>query len=192
MKKTTVVFCSVVMIAALLIGYDHSQAASGDQPVLKIGTVSVRKVLRDSPRNAKYRSQVLSEQSTVAGELDQLSKEEKALEAGLMALKPGTADYVAHLEELLRKQADIQLKEQLANQRRLAKDHRWTEDLYKEILKVIVEVAKEKGLDMVMESDEVEFPLPSSEELMMALRTNKLLYARGSIDITKDVLEKMQ
>ncbi len=194
MKLRTMLLCCAAMAVALTVGYEYTQAASA--PVapagtLKIGTVGIRRVLRECQRNAKYRAQVLAEQAKAENEMEKLRKEESALQAGLLALKPGTADYINHLQELLNAQAAIQVKEQLTSQERLTKDHRWTEDLYKEILQVVNEVAVEKGIDLVIESDDVEFPLPSSEELMMALRMHKLLYAKGKIDLTPEVIKRL-
>ncbi len=191
MRFRTMLVCCAALAMALTVGYEYTQAAAGPAPAVTIGTVSVRRVLRECQRNARYRAQVLAEQSKAENELNQLRKEESALQAGLVALKPGTVDYINHLKELLAKQADIQVREQLASQERLTKDHRWTEDLYKEILQIVKDLAVERGFDMVLEGDEAEFPMPSSEELMMALRTNKLLYAKGRVDITAEVTKRL-
>ena len=191
MRFRTMLVCCAALALALTVGYEYTQAAASPSPVLKVGTVSVRRVLRDCQRNARYRAQVLAEQSKAENELNQLRKEESALQAGLMALKPGTMDYINHLKELLAKQADIQVREQLASQERLTKDHRWTEDLYKEILQIIKELAAERGFDLILEGDEAEFPMQSSEELMMALRTNKLLYAKGRVDLTPEIVKRL-
>ena len=67
-------------------------------------------------------------------------------------------------------------------------DKRWTEKIYQDILRITGEVAAQRGLAMVFAKDEVEFPATSANELMLAIRTNKLLYSGGCVDITGDVM----
>ena len=40
----------------------------------------------------------------------------------------------------------------------------------------------------MFEKDEVEFPTSSANELMLNIRTNKLLYSGGCMDITDEVI----
>jgi len=53
------------------------------------------------------------------------------------------------------------------------------------------ELAKQKGLDLVFESDEPEFPASSRDELMLTISTHKLLYSGGCLDITDDVVAQL-
>ena len=157
----------------------------------KIGIVSVRNVFRDCKVNASYREKELAEQGKKNAELDVLEKEIAAQEAGLKALRPGTSDYMKQYEDLLNKQARFEAAKQFVSQQRVLKDRRWTEDLYKEALRITKELAKQKGLTVVLEADEPNFPMPSADELMMALQTHKVLYSDGCVDLTAEVVTEM-
>jgi Skp family chaperone for outer membrane proteins len=52
-------------------------------------------------------------------------------------------------------------------------------------------VAKEKGLDIVLEKDEPEFPLSNYTELMTVISTHKVLYSSGCVDISDEVMARL-
>jgi Skp family chaperone for outer membrane proteins len=112
-------------------------------------------------------------------------------EAGLKTLKRGSVDYLAQYKELLEKRAKLDVQQQVINQERSAKDQKWMEELYSEILQITVELAKQKGLELVLGADEPEFPMESADQLMMTLSTHKVLYAAGCLDLTSEVVARL-
>ena len=60
-----------------------------------------------------------------------------------------------------------------------------------EILQQVKKVAQEKGLEMVFDKDEVDFPAMSLNDATMIIRTHKVLYSGGCPDITDDVIAAM-
>jgi Skp family chaperone for outer membrane proteins len=64
------------------------------------------------------------------------------------------------------------------------------EELYQQALQIVQTLAKEKGLTLVLERTEPEFPV-SSEELMMTFSTHKVLYANGCTDLTAEVVSRL-
>jgi Skp family chaperone for outer membrane proteins len=192
MKTRAVVLGVLASAVVLFLGYGYTSAESGAGPMnSKIGIVSIRNVFRDCKVNASYRDKELAEQAKKNAELDVLEKEIAAQEAGLKALRPGTSDYMKQYEDLLNKQARFEATKQFVSQQRVLKDRRWTEDLYKETLRITKELAKQKGLAVVLEADEPNFPMPSADELMMALQTHKVLYSDGCVDLTAEVVTEM-
>ncbi len=203
MKTRAVVLGVLISAAVLFLGYGYSaycaeaaakagSAESGAGAMnSKIGIVSIRNVFRDCKVNATYRDKELAEQAKKNAELDVLEKEIAAQEAGLKALRPGTSDYMKQYEDLLNKQARFEAAKQFVSQQRVLNDRRWTEDLYKEALRITKELAKQKGLTVVFEADEPNFPMPSADELMMALQTHKVLYSEGCVDLTAEVVTEM-
>jgi len=202
MKTRAVVLGVLAGAAVLFLGYGYSaycaeaaaktgSAEPGAGAVnSKIGIVSIENVFRDCKVNASYREKELAEQGRKNAELDVLEKEIAAQQAGLKALRSGTSDYMKQYEELLNKQARFEAAKQLSQQRVL-KDRRWIVDLYKEILRITKELAKQKGLAVVLEADEPDFTMPSADELMMALQTHKVLYSDGCVDLTAEVVTEM-
>lgn len=203
MKIKTIIFVLLAGVAVLTVpmlwaeeGRANSQAdkpapQTADRPSVKIGVVSVRRLFQNSKKNAVYMEQAGAEQSKIIAELEKLSREIEAERAGLKVLKEGSSDYLTAMRQLLTKQASFQAQQEFHKQQMELKDHQWTEQLYKDILRHTEEVAKQKGLDLVFERDEVELPSPSANELMMTIRTHKLLYSGGCQDITADVLARL-
>ena len=192
MKTKARVLCCLIGTIVLFAGYEYSLAkAKADKAVANIGVVDIRRVFRDCKRNAKYGANAMAEETKWNAEQEKLSKEIDSQKAGLKALKLGSSDYLAQVKELLQKQADIEAARQFNSQQRTSKDQRWTEDIYIEILKIIGELAEQKQLDLVLQKDVADFPTESPDELMMTLSTHKLLYSGGCLDITDEVLTRL-
>jgi Skp family chaperone for outer membrane proteins len=192
MKIKTMALSFLIGLGVLFVGYEFSRAEAGaDEASLKVGVVNVRRIFRDCKRNITYRAEAVAEQSQVREELGKLAKEIEAAEAGLRALKRGSDDHLAQVKAVLEKRANLDALQDYNKQQRMLKDKRWTEGLYEEILQVTNELAEEKGLDLVLDTDEPEFPASSSDELMLTLSTNKVLYNGGCLDITAEVVARL-
>ncbi len=192
MKTRAVVLGGLAGAVVLFLGYGFSFAgAEADISNSKIGTVSIRDIFRDCKANASYRDKALVEQNAKNMEMDALQKKIAADEAGLRALKPGSTDYMKQYEALINEQAQYEAKKQFVSQQRVLEDRRWTEVLYKEVLRITKELAKKKGLNMVLEVDEPVFPMVNTDELMMALQTHKVLYSAGCVDLTAEIVVEM-
>lgn len=183
--------CGVIVLCVL--GYQKGLAAAKEEgKTARIGVVSLRELFQNCKKNADYRTKVEKEQEEALAELNQLSAEIEASKAALKTRKVGSEDYWQLQRELLLKQSGFNAKKEFFQQRLMQKDRQWTEELFREILKYAGEAAKQKGLDIVLARDELDLPSDaSSTELMLAIRTHKLLYAAEELDITKDVLVLM-
>jgi Skp family chaperone for outer membrane proteins len=192
MKTKTLALYCLIGAVVLLMGHEYSSAEpKAVESVTKIGVVNIRKIFRDCKKNTRHRQEVLADQSKWEAEMEKLQKEIEQQKDGLRALKPGSGDYLTQMKELMQKQAEIEAGRQFNNQQRVLKDQRWTEDLYKEVLQITRELAEKKGLVLVFEKGEVEFPVASPDELMLTLSTHKLLYSKSSLDITDEVTARL-
>jgi Skp family chaperone for outer membrane proteins len=181
-----------LIVLFLVHQYSLAQANSG-KPALPIATVSVSRAVRDCKATVKFADKARAENSRLDAEEEKLSTEVKALAAGLRAgaLKSDSTDYMQQYQELLQKQAQLKTMEDLNPQRKALAQQLWTEKLYKEILRITKELASQKGMALVLAVDEPEFPMPRYEELVMALRTHKVLYNGGCLDLTDDVIAEL-
>lgn len=192
MKAKAMFLCCFIGAVVLFAGHQYSGAEPESvKPEPKIGVVSIRRIFQDCKRNVRYRQEATAEQDKIVAELDKLRKEIEAEEAGLRTLKAGSSDYLELMKGILEKQASLQARQEFHKQQLAMKDQRWTEQLYTDILRETGEVAKQKGLDIVFENDEPELPALSAQELMMAIRTHKVLYSGGSLDITNEVMNRV-
>jgi Skp family chaperone for outer membrane proteins len=191
MSIRTVVIGSLVCIVALFATFESGRAAPEPPAApIKIAVVSIRNIFNNSKRHAQYRAQVLSNQSRAKAQLEDLSKDIAAEEAGLKALKPGTPDYMKQLQTTLDKRSKLDSQQEYLKQQRSLEDKNWMEALYQEVLKITKDVAKEKGVTLVLERTEPEFPV-TPDELMMTFSTHKVLYAENCMDLTEEVTARL-
>lgn len=167
------------------------RVSSIQHPVSNVGVVSIRKIFQDCKRNAKYRDQVIAEQGRIAAELDMLSREIEAQKDGLKVLRESSDDYLVLMKEVLEKQGKLQVQREIYERQRALKEQKLIEQLYKDILRETRQVAERKGLDVVFERSEPDFPSPSANDLTMTISTHKLLYGDGCVDITDEVMARV-
>ncbi len=194
MKNRLVILGCLVSVVFLLIayGYGDGQAVSKTESgPCEIGIISVRKVFQDCKRGAKYSAEASAEQQRLKAELEKMSKEVEAGEAGLKALKPGSGDYMTQIKELLEKRANYRAKQELYGQQMELTDQMWTKELYQDILRTVGEVAKEKGLKLVLREEEIDFSETNITELGLTMRTHKVLYSGGCVDITGEITARL-
>jgi Skp family chaperone for outer membrane proteins len=192
MRAKAILLSFLIGVVIVFVGYQRGRAApAGDGAQPKIGVVGIRRIFQDCKRNVKYREEATAEQQKIIAELGKLKSEIEADEAGLKALKAGSSDYLDLMKAVLEKQASLQAKQDYHKQQLALKDQRWTEELYTDILRETAAVAKQKGLDIVLEKDEPELPALSAQELMMIIRTHSVLYSGGCPDITDEVINRV-
>ena len=192
MKVKTMVLSCLTGVVILAMGYEYSQAQpKADTSSSKIGTVSILKVFRDSKRSDAHRTEFNAEQSKIIAALKILSKEIEAQEAGLRALKPESSDYLAQRKELIDKQARLEAEQKFNKEQAILKEYRWSKELYNDILQITSELAEQKGLDLVLEKDEIDVLALSLNQISDTIRTHKVLYSGGCVDISDEVVARL-
>jgi Skp family chaperone for outer membrane proteins len=164
-----------------------AQAGAGQ----KAAVVSIRRIFQESKKGAGYREEAIAEQDRIVAELDKLAKEIEADKAGMKALKENSSDYMASAKALYEKQGNYQGLQEFYKQQMELKDQLWTRELYQDVMRIAGDIAKEKGLDLVFKEDEIDFSEPDVSELGLAIRTQKLLYSGGCLDITDEVKTRL-
>ncbi|GAI22019.1 unnamed protein product, partial [marine sediment metagenome] len=127
----------------------------------------------------------------IEANLEKLSKEIEAEEAGLETLKAGSSDYLAQVKEIFQKQASLRADTEYYKREIALKERRMVEGLYEDILREIGEVAKQKDLDLVFERSEPELSALGPQELDATISTHKLLYSGDCLDITDEVMARV-
>jgi len=195
MKARTMVLgflTGLVILAMAPTSNKRGQAQSkGDTPSSKIGTVSILKVFRDCKRSAAHRTEFNAEQNRIRAELQTLSKEIEAQEAGLRALKQDSSDYLAQRKELIDKRASLQVQQDFNKEQAILKQYKLSKELYNDILQITSELAEQKGLDLVLEKDEIDVLSLSVNEISQTISTHKVLYSDGCVDLTNEVVARL-
>ncbi len=193
MKSKTLVVSALICVVALLATFQYGQAsAQGTAPATpKIGVVSIRMVLNDCQQQQQYQNQVIAKQGQIRNQLNALQQKINADEATLKTYKAGTEAYLNQLKMILDGRSKLESDNEFFKQQRTLEYKQWNEKLYQEILKIVDKLAKEKGLEMVLERTEPRFPTESLDELVAAFSTFKVLNADGCVDLTPEVVKRL-
>lgn len=186
--KTTAVLAAVIMM--LTAGaYQHGklQAEAAFAPA-KVGIVNVTKVLENSQKHKQWQEKMQADRTQMEEEFKQMQKELSALNESMKLREPGSEDYRKLSKEFIEKKAVMESKD--ASYEKVVTDEmqRWTESLYKKLLVVVDDVAKKKGLDLVLSDEDMDVPAPSLRDFMLTIKTKKVLYKNAQYDITNEVL----
>jgi Skp family chaperone for outer membrane proteins len=192
MKIKTAILACLISIVILLLVHEYGMAQPAtNNATLPIGIVDVRRVLRECKATEKYRERTTAENNKMDAEEQQLTREIQALAAGLRALKPNSSDYMEQYKEYLQKQGALKTMQEFNPKQKLMKHQQWTETLYQEILRLTKVIGDKKGLALILGTDEPQFPIAQYEELVMTLNTHKVLYNKGCIDLTDEVIAEI-
>lgn len=187
--KMAVVMCGVGL-AVLWIGYSGQAQAPAADPLSRIGVVSVMKVVRDCQRQGAHEKEITAEQETLNSELSKMNQEIETEQARLKTFKAGTPDYFDLYKSMVDKQARLQALQEYYQKSTALKEKQWMEQLFKEALEATTRIAEQKGLALVLERTEPEYPIPA-DRFFLAIGSYKVLYAKGCVDLTAEVLAAM-
>ncbi len=192
MKSKVTVFVCLLFVTVLLFGYQYSSAGTS-KPSANIGTVNIERVLHECKAYAKYKELQDIEDKATNTKMNNLAQEiqdlTKLLRSG--ALKRSSSDYMTRYQELLQKQADLKVQDDWLPQQRASKYQQWAQQIYQRILQITKELADKKGIFLVLTSEEPDFPIETYDELMATMTTHKVLYSGGCVDLTAEVIAKL-
>ncbi len=189
-SRTSVVFVVLAMIVLFGVYHELGGAASNKKGFLpaRTGIVSIQRVLQESNKSKSWDIMIQAEVDKMKSELLQLRNEVTAGEEKLKTRSPESGDYIRLSRELMEKAAMYKAKEEFFQQDMMARQQRWTEKSFREVLAAVETVANDKGLDIVLAKEEYHWPVNSANELMLVMRTSKVLYNSDELDITESVL----
>ena len=180
------------VVLSVCFGYQRGMAkAKKDFTPPKVGAVSIRGVLENTKKKTQFEGQLKAEGEKVMAELEKFEKEIEALKADMNTRVKGSGDYMDLMRRGMEKQATLKAKDEFYQKEFALKQQVWTEKVYKEILAAVEITAKEMALDMVLVKEDFLFPSASSSELLMTIKTSKLLYCSDELDITNEVLARL-
>jgi len=195
-------FIAVTVIAGLslsIIGFEYSFAAK-EKAIMspKIGIVSIREVFESCAMKNEVEKTLAAEGEKKFAELKKLGEDIEADKAALSKRKENSEDYMELLKALMLKQSQLDAQKEFFQQEISVKAIQEKEKIYRKILAIVATVAKEKGLDIILNKDDNYLNGPDSsataqspDEFIITTKTHKLLYFNPSLDITADVVSAM-
>lgn len=190
-SKVVVVASLLVAIAALSYNAGSVNADSKTITPAKIGVVSWRTVLNSCDSSVEMDKKFTAKRKEIEAEITKLQDEVVSLEIDAKTSKPGSDDYMDKMQQLFQKKAIVDARQQFYKQQLAVQEQTAAEAVFRKVIEASQEVAAERGLDLVLAKSENEFPLANASDLMLTVRTTKVYYNTDKIDITADIIDRM-
>ena len=185
--KSWVVLAALGMMATMG-AYQHGKLQADSIAPAKVGIVNVTKVLETSQMHKQWQEKMQAERTKMEAEFQQMQKDLAALKESMKLREPGSEDFRKLSQEFIEKKAIMESKDASYQEIVTGEMQRWTESLYKKLLVIIDDVAKKKGLDLVLSDEDLDVPAPTLRDFMLTIKTKKVLYKNPQYDITSEVL----
>jgi len=192
--KYLLIACLLAWGAALLtdaLAQEDKAAASLSSGATRVAVCDVVQIF-DNYERAKTLNATLNERKrSVDQENDKRGKEIDEISRELEGLKEGSKEYESRFIEQSRLSAERDAWLRLQNLLILREHHRLSTEMYEQIMDTIRDVAKSKGYHLVLFRDQEELMSQNSAELVREIAQRRVLYADPRIDITDEVLLRL-
>jgi len=194
MRRTWWVGLVTGLAAALVVlGFAQSLRAQvgGTPPTGRIACVDVVQVFNEFQRQKDLTEEMRELQDRLNEENKQRRQKIDALQAEIDKLDPDDPAYVTRMREMLAMQIDYKNWVDLKQADMSREVGVWSVRIYREILKAVEELARRDGYDLVLYRGQFEPVSMDPDQIKEQIRSNHLLYASPSVDITQVVTDKL-
>jgi Skp family chaperone for outer membrane proteins len=193
MSKKTFLACCIAAAVIMAMLFDDNVAQSKSEPggTVNIGVVSVKRVFDESKKYTSFEEEMTSEQEQVLAQLEKARADIELERAGLKTLKPGSTEYMGQVKVLIEKQAKLNAEQEFQKQRLALRNRQWIEQMHSDIMRVAGEIAKSRGLDLVLQNSEVDLAEVPDDMLVLSILARTVMYAGGCVDITDEVIAQL-
>jgi Skp family chaperone for outer membrane proteins len=157
----------------------------------RIACVDVVQVFNEFQRQKDLTEEMKELQDKLTDENKQRRQKIDALQAELDKLDPDDATYVTRMREMLAMQIDYKNWVDLKQADMSREIGVWSVRIYKEIVKSVGELAKHDGYDLVLYRGQFEPTSMEPDQVKEQIRSNHVLYANPSTDITQVVTDRL-
>jgi Skp family chaperone for outer membrane proteins len=192
-NKSVVILVLVCGFLMSIVIMDKTSAESKAkfQQAPKIAVVNVRYILQTSKKYTEFMTQMQSDVEKIQADLkalnEEIQKDGKALETRVK----GSSDYLDMTRKLMEKEANLEAKKEFEKNLMSLREKQWTEGMYEKISESIKDLAVAKGISIVLDGNADltrEIPAMNSKELVLTIRTRKVMYYEETVDMTDEVL----
>ncbi len=148
-------------------------------------------ILKNYDRGNDLKKELKAKVDKITAEGDKRGKEITKIQDTLEELKPGSKEYDAQLNKMTQltidRQAFLNYQDELAKR----ETYRYTKEVYQDVMDAIEKVAKERGYQLVLFKESPNLVSRTYDELLEQISRRKVLYSDPSLDITDDVLKRL-
>jgi len=169
---------------------DTNAQAVGVDPG-KVAVVDVIRIFNECQQTKDVNERFQLRDEKFAGQRQKLKEAVDRKEDELEAFARGSKEYVERFKQGVQLQIDYGSAIKI-HQRRIVRDQVfWTRRTYTQIVQAVEEVAKARGLLLVLYRDDMDLQTDDLQDLGSRLRDRKVVFSAAGLDITQDVLDKV-
>jgi Skp family chaperone for outer membrane proteins len=176
----------IVLAGILLMAVWSPGWAQGTPTHRSYAVVDLARVLDGCQQSVDVDRMLQERRKQIETDLEARRTAFETKQADLSRLAPDSAEAYKLLEEIDRLQVEYEAIQKIDQAELTRERELWVAEGYKNAMAVISQIAEERGLDMVLFRDHFDPARPSSE-IIQAMPTRKVLYAREALDISEDV-----
>ncbi|MBN1553214.1 MAG: OmpH family outer membrane protein [Phycisphaerae bacterium] len=193
-KVHVVVLVLVLALGLTLVSFTRTEAqnAAGASAATRTAVCNIVEIFGEYQKAKDMTADLNKQREMIEAENNQRLKKAEVLQTQLEGYKADSPKYDETLEEIQRQQINRQVWLRMKQEEILRKHRRLTEEMFREFRIVIAEVAKEKGFDLVLQSQPVELQNAQNVQQVIAqIDRQKVLYEAPGVDITAVVLQRL-
>lgn len=159
----------------------------------RIAVIDFHRIFDETRQIGDLNQQIKTKESEFRAEADQRKKVIETKQKELVAFTPGTPDYESRRKDLVRLNIESNVWLQTTQAEIDSMKFDWTQLIYEKAVDVARQVAAERGYDAVLQYKEYDPMMvdPNVQAMRRLIQDREVIYHRPEIDITNDVIKRM-
>lgn len=193
-KVHVLVVLLVLVMGLCLLSFTRSEAqgtAARSAPT-KVAVCNIADVLGEYQRAKDLTNDLKQQRDAIQAENKKRIDKAEQLQTQLGGYKVGSEIYNKTLADVERQEISRQVWLQMKQKEMLRMHRRLLEEMYDDIQKAVSEIAREKGIDIVLQNQPADLSSAQGvEQLITLIDRQKVLYNTAEVDITAAVLQRV-
>jgi len=156
-----------------------------------IAVIDVARVFEQYKLTRDLESTFDKQRRDLSAEADQRRQSVEQMRKSLAAFDPASNDYAQREEKLYRAEVEYQVWSGTQEKRLKSEHKRWLLRIYRDTQRIIGEIARSRGVDVVLTYDHLMEDAPDSTALRQQILLQKVIYHSDRVDITTEVLNRL-
>ncbi len=182
---------AIVLGGGILLSTSLATAPRTAESATRVGVCDVVQVFNNYERAKDLTTKLNENRETIKSQDATRIKSIEAVEMELEGLVVGSDEYEKRLSEVERLSIDRKVWLQYEEAVLMRNHHRLTKEMYRQILKMIAEVARGKGYHIVLYRISKELESEDTPQLLQQIERHRVLYAADSVDLSGEVLSRL-
>ncbi|MCB9857933.1 MAG: OmpH family outer membrane protein [Phycisphaerales bacterium] len=189
-RLAALAFCGAICAYAT---YSVAQPAPSSSSNTRVAVLNLHRIFDETKQIMDLNQQIKQQEADFRAEAQRRKDVIETKQTELVAFRQGTTDYETRRKDLVRLniESNVWLQTTEAELEQMKFD--WTKHIYEKALEASRQVANERGYDAILQFKEYkpEMVDPNVQAMRRVIQERDVLFYRGEIDITDEVIRRM-